>query len=198
MVSGCGDDDTGTVSPTPGAAAEAVEGPVVVEWYPTPKHQHRPQYFMPPPAPAQSRQPQVTSQPIQQRFAWGYMQPVPQAWVLPAPPVAGYGTATGVPVQGAWYAPVPAWNRNAQPAQSSLQPAQQQYYPLAPQQAYAQRPWGAADKVENSNRAGQSMNTWQTTNELPAWGAPLPGGYPVQNPGLYSTYQGTVETGRYW
>jgi hypothetical protein len=81
-----------------------------------------------------------------------------------------------------------------QPTQST----QQQYYPLAPQHANVQRPWGAVDEAENSNRAGQSMNTWQTTNELPAWSVPEPGGYRVQDSDLYSTRQGTVETGRYW
>lgn len=198
LVSGCGGNDVVPASTTPPNAAEVVETLPLVEWYPTPRHQHQPQYTMPSTAPSQGWQPQVTSQPVQQPPVWGggYVQPIPQPWV--APLFAGYGAA--VPAQGAWYAPAPVRGRNVQPAQPSSQPAQpmqQQRYPLVPQNAYAQRPWGAADAAQNSKRAGQSINPWQTNNQLPAWGVPQSGGYPVHNPGLYSTQQGTVWPGYY-
>jgi hypothetical protein len=116
------------------------------------------------------------------------MQPIPPARVAPAP--------------GTLYVPVPVWGQYGQPAQPSLQPAQpvqqQYYYPPASQYPYAQRPWGEADGTANSSRAGRSINTWQTTNELPAWGVPPNGGYPLQNPGHYSTQQGAVQPQYYW
>jgi hypothetical protein len=205
LLGGCGDDASESVSSAQRVAAEAVEIPPVVEWYPTPKHQHRPQYFMPPSAPAasQNRQSRVTSQPVQQQFSWGgnVLQPVaPQGWMVPVAPATGYGAVTGVPAQGYPYAPAPAWGQNVQPVQPPLQqaqPVQQQYYPLAPQNAYVHRPWGAASKADNSGDSGQSIQTWQTTNELPAWSAPAFGGYPVYYPGSYGTHQGTVAPGYY-
>jgi hypothetical protein len=201
LVSGCGDNDDVSASPTPSNTADVVETLPLVEWYPTPKHQHRPQYTMPSIAPSQDWQPQAASRPVQQQPVWGggYVQSIPQPWVPPAAPIAGYGA--GVPAQGTPYAPVPVWGQNVQPAQPYFQPAQpmqQQHYPQAPQYGYVQRPWGAIDGTENSNRAGQSMNTWQMTNELPAWGVPSSGTYPVQNPGFYSPRQGTVQPGYYW
>jgi hypothetical protein len=196
QLSACGGDESGPVSPTPRTATGMVKAPPVMEWYPAPKHQHRPQYFMPDQAPSQSRQPRVTTQSIQQQPVWGggYVQPVPQPWVAPSPPVAGYGAVPGVPAQGGMYVPVPAWGQYGQPAQ----PVQQQNYPLASQYPYAQRPWGAADARSNSKRAGQSINTWQLNNELPAWGMPSNGGYPSQAPGYDRTRQQVVQPQYYW
>ncbi len=177
--------------------------PRVVEWYPTPKHAHQPRYFMPEQAQTQPAQWQATRQLVpQQAVPGGYVQqPVPQqVWMVPAVPPGGYVTGTGVPAQGGSYAPAPVWGQQLQPyqqpVQSWAQPAQQ-YYGQVPQQTYTQRPWGATDEATNSTRGGRSIDSWQVTGELPAWGAQPYGGYQSQSPGYYNVQPGTVQPGYY-
>jgi hypothetical protein len=171
VLGGCGDDEVVPASPEQDAATKADKAPpVVVEWYPTPKHQHRPQYTLQPSTqfPSQSGHAQVSPQPAQQQFSWGgyVLQPVPQAWMVPAAPATGYGI-TGAPAPRDAYAPVPVWGQTAQPTQ------QQQ--------------------ADNSKQqGGQTMQTWQVSPGLPAYG-----GYQYGNPGVYGAQQGTVAPGGY-
>jgi hypothetical protein len=112
--------------------------------------------------------------------------------MVPAAPATGYGI-TGAPAPRDAYAPVPVWGQTAQPTQQ--QPVQQQYYyyPQVPQNAYSQRPWGAATEADNSKQqGGQTMQTWQVSPGLPAYG-----GYQYGNPGVYGAQQGTVAPGGY-
>lgn len=208
MLSGCGDDDASTVLQESGAPDAKTEALPVVEWYPTPKYSHQPRYYMPEQAPSHQVQQRVTQQYVQQPAWSGYGQPAPQqGWSTP--PSTGYGTGVGVPVQGG-YVQAPAWGQYVQPAQTyPVQPAQtyqlqppqtvqqQPYYIQVPQPGYAQRPWGATDETASKQRAGQSIDTWQMTNQLPAWGTQPYGGYPMQSPGYYSVQPGAVQPGYY-
>jgi hypothetical protein len=209
-LSGCGGHDAGRQQSVPEANQPIRPPPVVLEWYPSPKTQQPQLLFDTAPATSMSQQTPGQWAPAQStNQSYSYPgQPVPQAWIIvPAPPagyggqIAGYagqynsGAATGV-----WQQPVPVWN--APP------PQPQTYYPQAPVQqfqsapaqqgTYVQRPWGQYTESDSGKSSARGINTWQTTNPLPAWTVPGYSGSTVPYPAYNGTYPGAPVPGYVW
>jgi len=221
----CSDDEAMTVSQSDTGEESRSDAELPVrQWYPTPKTQPGMTFVPVAPsayyaAPAQQiQQNQYRQQPAGTAGAnqqgW---QPVPApapgngtgmqpAWQQPWSPAVAQPQLQAVPSYPQ-YAQPPAWPQQAVPAYQQQGGIQQQAVPVYPQQyyyqapapdQYAYRPWGAASEHQNSTNQGKSMNTWQTGNQLPAWGVPGYSVNPAQAVPQYGGYQGAVTPGYVW
>lgn len=212
LVAACAADEPEQMPAKQDKPVRPEEAIQVREWYPTPKHQDT-AYYVFAPAPGQRmQQQQIVSAPPAQP-AQGY-NASRQPW-NPAP----YPVQQGMPQQytatGGWSGygqpqlqppvPQPQYQQPYQPVAPpypqnypAQPPLYQPYNPVQPQYQPAQRPWGAADAPEYSNSTGrQSMDTWQNTNQFPAWAPPAYNGYTGQEAGQFGTIQNNVAPGYY-